>query len=75
MLASRVPTYAHILVSLLAVLLFMAVPSLATAKPAARAITAHKPHSSSVTSATSTVVETDENADAVNATPKDVGNE
>ncbi|KAG6826726.1 hypothetical protein H0H92_014691 [Tricholoma furcatifolium] len=76
MLASRVPTYAHILVSLLAVILFMAaVPSLATAKPAARATTARKPRSSSVTSATSTLVETDENADAVKATPRDVGNE
>ncbi|KAG6917122.1 hypothetical protein DXG01_003788 [Tephrocybe rancida] len=65
LLASRIPTYAHILISVLAIILFKAFPSLAIAKPPVRVISP-KPRSGSLTSTTSTLVDTD------NASNKDV---
>ncbi|KAG6861408.1 hypothetical protein C0995_000537 [Termitomyces sp. Mi166 len=56
MLASRVPTYTHIVISFLAVLLIQAFPSWAIAKPSVREIT-RKRRSSSLTSNTSTLVD------------------
>ncbi|KAG6861410.1 hypothetical protein C0995_000539 [Termitomyces sp. Mi166 len=56
MLASRVPTYTHIVISFLAVLLIQAFPSWAIAKPPVREVT-RKRRSSSLTSNTSTLVD------------------
>ncbi|KAH0580875.1 hypothetical protein H2248_012034 [Termitomyces sp. 'cryptogamus'] len=58
-LASRVPTYIHIIISFLAVLLIQAVPSWTTTKPPVRVIT-RKRRSSSLTSNASTLVDHDE---------------
>ncbi|KAG6917125.1 hypothetical protein DXG01_003791 [Tephrocybe rancida] len=59
LLASRIPTYAHILISVLAIILFKAFPSLAIAKLPVRVIS-RKPRSGSLTSTTSTLVDTDD---------------
>ncbi|KAG6852666.1 hypothetical protein C0991_010088 [Blastosporella zonata] len=70
-LASRVPTYAHILISVLAIILFKAFPSLAIAKPPVRVIS-RKPRSESLTSSTTpTLADTDEAVDA-KSKPEDV---
>ncbi|KAG6861413.1 hypothetical protein C0995_000542 [Termitomyces sp. Mi166 len=67
MLASRVPTYTHIVISFLAVLLIQAFPSWATAKPPVREVT-RKRRSSSLTSNASTLVDPAE----ADATKKDM---
>ncbi|KAG5324971.1 hypothetical protein C0989_011653 [Termitomyces sp. Mn162] len=59
MLASRVPTYTHIIISFLAVLLIQAFPSWSTPKPPVRVIT-RKRRSSSLTSNASTLVDSNE---------------
>ncbi|KAG5338494.1 hypothetical protein C0989_007266 [Termitomyces sp. Mn162] len=58
-LASRVPTYIHIIISFLAVLLIQAFPSWSTPKPPVRVIT-RKRRSSSLTSNASTLVDSNE---------------
>ncbi|KAG6866378.1 hypothetical protein C0991_005299 [Blastosporella zonata] len=73
-LASRVPTYAHIVISVLAIILFKTFPSLAIAKPPVRVINP-KPRSESLTSSTtSTLVDTDEDDTKSKSMLQDVSN-
>ncbi|KAG6844048.1 hypothetical protein H0H87_010287 [Tephrocybe sp. NHM501043] len=72
-LASRVPTYAQALLSILAILLFNAFPSLRITTPPVRIIS-RKPRSSSLTSTTTILVDSDV-ADASKSTPEVVSEE
>ncbi|KAG6918841.1 hypothetical protein DXG01_011246 [Tephrocybe rancida] len=76
-LASRVPTYTYVLISVLAMLLFMAIPSLTIAKPPVRVLS-RKPRRKSLTTTTPITDTTEADIKAIRPTLKgtdSVGNE